>query len=493
MNRERHDAAGVCEGDILAGKYRVEKILGSGGMGVVVAAHHVHLDQRVALKFLLPEALNNPEAVARFAREGRAAVKIKSEHIARVIDVGVLENGAPYIVMEYLEGGDLAAWLRQRGPLPMEQAVEFILQACEALADAHGLGIVHRDLKPANLFCVRRSDGLLSIKVLDFGISKVTGSAATGSDMGMTKTSVMMGSPLYMSPEQMRSSRDVDARTDIWALGIILFELLVGHPPFYADSIPELYVKVLTTSAGSILQKRPDLPAGLDSAIARCLGKSPADRYLNVAELANALAEFAPKRARATIERISRVIQNAGPIGQRAGAPPVLRSGGPRRPFIAANPDGMGRNETPHPLALDDPAIRRCRAGARDRSRWSSLASERTSRRHDASPRARCSVVLRRRKRVRLRYASSLRRPLLRLSSPPRLPLPPRPKFPSSHSACPARPSAGRVPQGGNPPSVSRFRGNQGRQTQRPAQRRRASSPASQATPAPVDPFAQPK
>ena len=366
MNRERHDAAGVCEGDILAGKYRVEKILGSGGMGVVVAAHHVHLDQRVALKFLLPEALNNPEAVARFAREGRAAVKIKSEHIARVIDVGVLENGAPYIVMEYLEGGDLAAWLRQRGPLPMEQAVEFILQACEALADAHGLGIVHRDLKPANLFCVRRSDGLLSIKVLDFGISKVTGSAATGSDMGMTKTSVMMGSPLYMSPEQMRSSRDVDARTDIWALGIILFELLVGHPPFYADSIPELYVKVLTTSAGSILQKRPDLPAGLDAAIARCLGKSPADRYLNVAELANALAEFAPKRARATIERISRVIQNAGLSASALALPPssdpAVRAGPSSPPTQTA----WGETKQPTRWRSTTLAIRRC---ARWRSR----------------------------------------------------------------------------------------------------------------------------
>ena len=154
----------VREGDLLAGKYRIEKILGAGGMGVVVAAYHLQLDQRVAIKFLLPEVLGNAEAVGRFVREARASVKIMSEHVARVIDVGTLENSAPFMVMEYLDGGDLSAWLEQRGALPIEQAVEFILQACEAIAEAHGLGIVHRDLKPANLFCIRRPDGILSVK-----------------------------------------------------------------------------------------------------------------------------------------------------------------------------------------------------------------------------------------------------------------------------------------------------------------------------------------
>ena len=150
---------GVREGDILADKYRVERVLGVGGMGVVVAAHHMQLDEKVALKFLLPEMLGSAEAVARFAREARAASRIKSEHVARIADVGVLPNGAPYMVMEYLDGGDLAGWIKERGPLPVEQAVDFTLQACVAVADAHALGIVHRDLKPANLFCVRRSDG----------------------------------------------------------------------------------------------------------------------------------------------------------------------------------------------------------------------------------------------------------------------------------------------------------------------------------------------
>lgn len=165
---------GVGEGDVLAGKYRVERILGVGGMGAVVAARHLQLDSKVALKFLLPAMLGDREAVERFAREARAAVQITNEHVARVTDVGTLDNGAPYIVMEYLEGGDLAAWVQERGALPIEQAIDFVLQSCIAVADAHALGIIHRDLKPANLFCVRRSDGQLCIKVLDFGISKVT-------------------------------------------------------------------------------------------------------------------------------------------------------------------------------------------------------------------------------------------------------------------------------------------------------------------------------
>jgi eukaryotic-like serine/threonine-protein kinase len=304
-------AAGVRQGDILAGKYRVERVLGVGGMGVVVAAHHIQLDEKVALKFLLPEALGNPEAVARFAREARAAVKIKSEHVARVSDVGTLPNGSPYMVMEYLDGGDLAAWIKQRGALPVEQAVEFVLQACVAVADAHVLGIVHRDLKPANLFCVRRSDGQLTIKVLDFGISKMTDTSglAPGS---VTRTSSLMGSPLYMSPEQMRSSKDVDALTDIGALGIILFELITGRPAFLAESVTELAIKVASEPTPAIRSLRAEVPSGLEAIIAKCLEKDRRRRYGNVAELALALSPFGPKRARASVDRISGIIQGAG-------------------------------------------------------------------------------------------------------------------------------------------------------------------------------------
>ena len=302
----------VCPGQVLAGKYRVERMLGQGGMGVVVAAHHLQLDEKVALKFLLPEALGNPEAVERFLREARAAVKIKSEHVARVSDVGQLETGSPYIVMEYLEGGDLARWLEQSGALPIEQAVEFVLQALVAIAEAHGLGIVHRDLKPANLFCVRRADGQLSIKVLDFGISKLTDPTTAAPIHAMTRTSALMGSPLYMSPEQMASSRDVDAGADIWALGVILFELVAGKPPFHGEAVTELAIKVATAEPASLRSYRPEAPPQLEAVIRRCLEKERARRYRNVGELALALSPFAARRARRYVESVSGIVQAEG-------------------------------------------------------------------------------------------------------------------------------------------------------------------------------------
>jgi eukaryotic-like serine/threonine-protein kinase len=196
--------------------------------------------------------------------------------------------------------------------LPVDQAVEFVLQACEAIADAHGLGIVHRDLKPANLFCIRRSDGLLSIKVLDFGISKVTNVGGPSSDVGMTKATAVMGSPHYMSPEQMESARAVDARTDIWAIGVILYELLTGRVPFGGDSLPEICLKIATHEPLPLRNVRPDAPEGIEQVILKCLEKNRENRYPDVAALALALAPFAPKRARASVERISRVIEVAG-------------------------------------------------------------------------------------------------------------------------------------------------------------------------------------
>jgi serine/threonine protein kinase len=319
--------AGVHEGDVIAGKYRVDKILGVGGMGVVVSARHIQLDEKVALKFLHPEALGDAEAVARFIQEARAAVKIKSEHVARVSDVGTLENGAPYMVMEYLEGGDLAAWIKQRGPLPIEQAVDFVLQACVAVADAHALGIIHRDLKPANLFCIRRSDGQFLIKVLDFGISKLTDLTGTGPGMGMTKTSALMGSPLYMSPEQMRSSRDVDAGTDIWALGVILFELMAGRPAFLAGSVTELAIKVANEAPPALRSFRPDMLPGLEAVVSRCLEKDRRQRYRNVGELALALWPFAPPRARHSVERISGILQSGGFSGTAMAVGPSSAGG----------------------------------------------------------------------------------------------------------------------------------------------------------------------
>jgi serine/threonine-protein kinase len=304
---ESNTAIGVREGDVLAGKYRVDGVLGAGGASVVVAAHHLQLDERVALKFLKPDALSNPGARIRFAREARAAVKITSEHVARVSDVGELENGAPYIVMEFLEGIDLSMWLEERGPLPVDQAVDFVLQACEAVAEAHSFGIVHRDLKPSNLFVVRRNDGLDSIKVLDFGISKITGSG----DMAGTNTQILMGTPLYMSPEQMRSSKDASFQSDIWSIGITLYELIAGHAPFSGESFPEICLRTTTDPPPPLRAVRPETPAALEAVIFRCLEKDPKNRYSDVAELALALRDFGPPMARVSVDRIVGILHGS--------------------------------------------------------------------------------------------------------------------------------------------------------------------------------------
>ncbi|HKP58474.1 MAG TPA: protein kinase [Polyangiales bacterium] len=297
------------EGYVLGEKYQVERVLGRGGMGVVVAARHLQLHEPVAIKFLLPE-FQNTEAVGRFLREAWAATKIKSEYVVRVTDVASLPGGAPYIVMEYLDGQDLASALRQDGPMPIEQTVELVLQMCEALAEAHALGIVHRDLKPSNIVRVMRSDGLLAIKVLDFGISKITHASRHKLDHASTTSTVTMGSPIYMSPEQMRSARDVDARTDIWALGTITYEMLAGKKPFSANTLPELVIEIATEPPASLRALRREVPRRLERVILRCLEKSPAARFADVAELAKQLTEFAPARARAHAERSQRVLRH---------------------------------------------------------------------------------------------------------------------------------------------------------------------------------------
>jgi serine/threonine-protein kinase len=300
-------------GQILAGKYRVERVLGQGGMGVVVAATHLQLGQLFALKFLLPHMCEHGEAVARFAREARAAVQIQSEHVARVSDVGTLESGAPYMVMEYLQGSDLSDVLQARGPLPIAEAVGFVLQACEAIAEAHSLGIVHRDLKPANLFLTRRRDGSPLVKVLDFGISKALQESLTGSAPSVTSTTAVMGSPLYMSPEQVRSSKSVDARSDVWALGVILQELVTGHPTYVAETASALMAMIAADPPPPLRARRPDAPAQLEAAVLRCLEKDRDRRMPNVAELARAIAPFAAPNASASVERIARVLGDAAP------------------------------------------------------------------------------------------------------------------------------------------------------------------------------------
>jgi len=214
-------------GTLLAGKYRVEGVLGTGGMGVVVAAHHEQLDQKVAIKLLLPEAAAHPEIVERFAREARAAAKIRGDHVARVIDVGALDDGTPFMVMEYLEGRDLAQELREARPLASTDVAHWILEACEAIAQAHAARIVHRDLKPSNLFLARQLNKSVIVKVLDFGISKSIDPDAPA----LTRTTSLVGTAFYMSSEQLTAAKTVDTRADIWALGVIMYELLAGTPP----------------------------------------------------------------------------------------------------------------------------------------------------------------------------------------------------------------------------------------------------------------------
>jgi serine/threonine-protein kinase len=279
----------VKPGDVLGGKFRIERVLGEGGMGIVCAATHLQLGQLVALKFMLRPALAHKENVARFEQEARAAVRLRSDHVAKVTDVGKLDDGAPYMVMEFLEGTDLDAVLEKQGPLPIATAVDYVLQACEAIAEAHELGIVHRDLKPKNLFLAQKLGGRAIVKVLDFGISKQMGV----DDMSLTSTTHVLGSPNYMSPEQLRSSKHVDHRTDIWSLGAILFELLTGQVPFPAETVTALTAKVITEAPESLRKLRPDLPEDLRGIVLKCLEKSAEHRFQSVRELVAALTPFA--------------------------------------------------------------------------------------------------------------------------------------------------------------------------------------------------------
>ena len=278
-------------GDLLAGKYRIESILGEGAMGIVFAARHIELQELRAIKLMLPAALGDAGGVERFLREARAAVRLRSRHIARVLDIGRTDDGAPFIIMEHLDGSDLRAVLASTGILPVADAVRYVAQACEGLAEAHAVGIVHRDLKPANLFLAREPNGEPCIKVLDFGIAKISVTADAPA-LEMTKTAEIIGTPMFMSPEQMRSTRDVDARTDVWALGVILFRALTGQAPFQGTTITQLCAAVVADPAPPPSSLRAGLPPGLEAIVLRCLEKDPARRYRDAAELGAVLAPF---------------------------------------------------------------------------------------------------------------------------------------------------------------------------------------------------------
>jgi eukaryotic-like serine/threonine-protein kinase len=324
-------------GDVLADKYRVDKILGIGGMGMVVQAVNLDLELKVALKFMLPQALESPEASARFLREARAAGKLTGEHVCRVMDVGRFPGGAPYIVMEYLEGYDLMTLLKRRGPLPISEAIDYLLQACEGMAEAHALGIVHRDLKPDNLFLATRVDGSKIIKVLDFGISKAT---VTGLQ---TKTGDVLGSPAYMAPEQMQATKDVDARADIWSLGVVLYQLLAGKMAFSGETLPQLCMAVMNEEPKSLMSIRGDIPPPLADAVQRALEKNRNERYDDVSEFAQAIAPFGGATAVGAVTRVRSLLRGrATPQTLPPTAEELLNGSGDVLPtLVGASMPGM--------------------------------------------------------------------------------------------------------------------------------------------------------
>lgn len=326
-------------GDTIAGKYVVEAERGRGGLAVVFSAIQSELDRRVAIKVLLPEWAHDPEVVERFVREGRAATRIKSEHVVHVFDVGTLPNGAPYLVLEYLEGHNLDEVLRSWGPLPIPTAIDWLLQAAEAIAEAHAHGIVHRDLKPANLFLTQHADGTACIKVIDFGLSKVTSPSLMAPTDGLTRTTDVIGSPHYMAPEQLRSTHQADARADLWALGVVLYEFLAGKPPFWGGTLPELFATVLTQPVPPLSAARANVPPAVEQAILRCLQKDPDARFACIADLARALAPYGTRHARASFDRIDRTFRDNGRVSDWSLLPPLADP--PEEDPLGATDDGQ--------------------------------------------------------------------------------------------------------------------------------------------------------
>lgn len=308
--RDSDEDALLAPGDILDNRYRIEGVIGQGGMGLVAAAVHLQLGRRVAVKVLRPRATTDAVARRRFLREARAAARLRNEHVVQVLDFGILAGGSPVIVMELLEGSDLENELYLRGPLPPEEVVDLMLQVCEAVAEAHACGLVHRDLKPSNLFVSRAADGSPQVKVLDFGVSK----SVRGVDdeqlkeRSLTGSHVVVGSPPYMAPEQVDWERTTDWRTDVWALGVILFELLTGTRPFEAPSVPMVFAAITRDSPPLLRSRCPGVPRVLDELVAWSLQKDPGQRCPDVVTFAQRLAEAfpSPLRAEAAV-RVQRV------------------------------------------------------------------------------------------------------------------------------------------------------------------------------------------
>lgn len=288
---------------VFADRYRVVAHLGKGAMGAVLAAQEIRTGRRVAIKCLLEEHCGDPRLVARFRREARATIRLRSEHVAHVLDAGEETTSAggpsiPFLVMEHLEGRDLRAVMRDAGRLSPEQAADHVIQACAGLAEAHALGIVHRDLKPANLFLARVADGRTVLKILDFGVAKFESSSVSGDEEQMTAAGEAMGSYAYMAPEQIIDASSVDARADIWSLGVVLYHLVTGERPFDSETLRDVAIKIIMGNHRPLEELRSDLPPGFADVVRRCLQKELSHRFGSVVELARAMSPFTQPRPR---------------------------------------------------------------------------------------------------------------------------------------------------------------------------------------------------
>jgi serine/threonine-protein kinase len=275
-------------GDTIAGIYRVERKIGEGGMSVVLAATHLPTGRIMAVKVLQSETASAEGAVARFWREARAVSRLTTPHVVRIFDVGMLADDTPYMAMELLEGETLAVRMHRERKLPLPAALDCFRQACDAVAAAHAIGVVHRDLKPENMF-LSREGGREVLKVLDFGISKTMRATVSDDQQRLTKTTDVFGSPTYMSPEQLKASRDVDARTDVWSLGVLLHEMLAGAPPFEGRSVAEIFGAILYMDPRPLGEIRADVPKSVEAAVLRALRRDREERFASVEELLRAI------------------------------------------------------------------------------------------------------------------------------------------------------------------------------------------------------------
>lgn len=341
-------------GDLLAGKYRAERVQQQSALGITLEAMHEQLGQRVSIRVSSADPRAYPEASARFLRGARLAVRFQNAHTARIIDVGTLDSGAPYIASELLTGSDLRRVLRVREVLPVSEAVDYTLQACEALADAHAHGLVHKNLEPSNMFVVRRETERQLI-VLNFCLSDDPLSDAA-INLGSTQHATQ--SLAYLAPEQIRDPASVDARVDIWALGALLHEMLSGAAPFRAETTPALLAMIAAEEAAPLSHLRPEIPDQLESLVLRCLAKDPRERFGSLGELCEALAPFASEGRELSARRVVRSLARRG----GTSLPPPLPGAQPTKAIVRVAPAAV----TAKPAAAPVPT-----APAR---RWAELA-----------------------------------------------------------------------------------------------------------------------